>query len=241
MKYFCDLHIHSALSPCGDNDMTPNNIVNMAYLCGLDIIAVCDHNSIGNVEATIKAAENLPLTVVPGMELETSEEVHFVCLFENMEAAKDFDNWLTPYKSQIKNRPEIFGEQYYMDENDEVTGTELNLLVTATSCSIYDAKKKIDTLPAVIFPAHIDRSSYSVISNLGFIPEDLNFNTVEISKNVKKEDILTKFPYVNDYNIITNSDSHYLDTFYEKENPIELEEKTAKALILHLLKSNKNF
>ena len=231
MKYYCDLHIHSALSPCGDADMTPNNIVNMACLSGLDIIAVADHNSIGNVEACMKVAESLPITVVPAMELETSEEVHFLCLFENIDVAREFDEWLTPHKATHKNRPEIFGEQQYMDENDEVTGTEENLLVTATQVSIYDVKKKIDTLPAVIIPAHVDRSSYSIISNLGFVPEDLLFSTIEISKNITKEECLSLYPYLEKYNIITDSDSHYLDTFYEKENPIELSEPTAKALI----------
>jgi len=231
MKYFCDLHIHTALSPCADADMTPNNIVNMASLCGLDIIAVCDHNSIGNVEATIAAARHLPLCVVPGMELETSEEVHFVCLFETLEAAREFDLWLTPYKPTVKNRPDIFGEQQYLNENDELVGYEENLLVSACGVSIYDVKKKIDTLPAVIIPAHIDRDSYSIISNLGFVPDDLGFTTVEISSNISVEEAIERFPHIEAYNIITDSDSHYLGTIYERENPIELIAPTAKELV----------
>lgn len=231
MKYYCDLHIHSALSPCGDLDMTPNNIVNMASLCGLDIIALCDHNTIGNVAATILAAKNLPLCVVPAMELETSEEVHFVCLFEDLDTATLFDSWLSPFKPQITNNPKIFGEQQYLDSNDNLLGYEEKLLVSACSISIYDVKKKIDTLPAVIIPAHIDRDSYSIISNLGFIPDDLNFSTVEISSNITKEEALEKFPHIKKYNIISGSDSHYLETFFEKGNPIELKEPTPKCLI----------
>lgn len=231
MKYFCDLHIHSALSPCADNDMTPNNIVNMAVLCGLNMIAVTDHNSIGNVAAAMKVAKNLPITVVPGMELETVEEVHFVCLFPDIETAQEFDKWLAPFRLPIKNRPEIFGEQLYLNELDEVVGMEENLLVTAVSCSVYDAAPKVRSLGGAIFPAHVDRSSYSVISNLGTVPEDLGFSVVELSKNITKEEALLKFPYLSNYQIITDSDSHYLDTFYEKENPIELPEPTAKALI----------
>ena len=231
MKYFCDLHIHSALSPCGDNDMTPNNIVNMAVLCGLNLIAVTDHNSIGNVAAAMKVAENLPITVVPGMELETVEEVHFVCLFPDLNAAQEFSDWLDAFRLPIKNRPEIFGEQLYLNEQDEVVGTEEKLLVTAVSCSIYDAAPKVRALGGTIFPAHVDKTSYSVISNLGTVPEDLNFTTVELSKNTTKEEALLKFPYLSNYQIITDSDSHYLDTFYETQNPIELPEPTAKALI----------
>ncbi len=234
MKYFCDLHIHSALSPCGDNDMTPNNIVNMAVLCGLNLIAITDHNSIGNVAAAMKVAESLPISVVPGMELETVEEVHFVCLFPDLETAQEFSDWLDAFRLPIKNRPEIFGEQLYLNELDEVVGTEEKLLVTAVSCSIYDAAPKVRALGGAIFPAHVDKNSYSVISNLGTVPEDLNFTTVELSKNTTKEEALTRFPYLSNYQIITDSDSHYLDTFYEKENPIELPEPTAKALIQKL-------
>lgn len=234
MKYFCDLHIHSALSPCGDDDLTPNNIVNMAVLCGLNIIAITDHNSIGNVEAAMKVAETLPITVVAGMELETVEEAHFVCLFPSLDKAKAFARWLEPFCLPIKNKPEIFGNQLYLDENDELTGTEERLLVTAATCSVYDVVPVIRALGAVIFPSHVDRSSYSVISNLGTVPKDLGFTTVEISKNITKDEALARYPYLCDYEMITNSDSHQLGTFYETENPIELEEATAEALIKKL-------
>ena len=234
MKCFCDLHIHSALSPCADKDMTPNNIVNMSVLCGLHMIALTDHNSIGNVEAAMKVAEELPITVVPGMELETMEEIHFVCLFPTLEIAKEFDNWLSAYRMPVKNRPEIFGEQLYMNENDEVVGTEEFLLVTATTCSIYDAAPVVRRLGGVIYPAHVDRSSYSVISNFGTVPEDLGFTAVEISSHITKEEALTKYPYLEKYQIVTDSDSHYLDTFYDTQNALELPECTAEALIKKL-------
>lgn len=234
MTCFCDLHLHSALSPCGDNDMTPNNIVNMAVLCGLNIIAITDHNSIGNVAAAMKAAENLPITVVPGMELETAEEAHFVCLFPTLEKAAGFNSWLDRYRFPIKNKPKIFGDQLYLNEKDELTGTEELLLVTAASCSIYDAAPAARSFGAVVFPAHVDKTAYSVISNLGTVPEDLGFTTVELSKNTSKEEALLKFPFLSKYRIITNSDSHYLDSFYETQNPIDLEEPTAAALIKKL-------
>lgn len=234
MTCFCDLHIHSALSPCGDNDMTPNNIVNMAMLCGLNMIAITDHNTIGNVEAAMKAAKNLPVTVVPGMELETVEEAHFVCLFPTLKKAEEFNQWLNHYRLPIKNKPEIFGDQLYLNEKDESVGTEELLLVTAATCSIYDAGPAARSFGAVVFPAHVDKSAYSVISNLGTVPEDLGFTTVELSKNTSKEEALLKFPFLSKYRIITNSDSHYLDSFYETQNPIELEAPTAEALIKKL-------
>ena len=236
MRCYCDLHIHTALSPCADRDMTPNNIVNMAVLCGLHLIAITDHNSIGNVAAAMKVAESLPITVVPGMELETAEEVHFVCLFPTLEIAQEFDHWLERYRTPLKNRPSLFGEQWYMNENDEITGTEERLLVTATTCSIYDVFPKVRALGGAIYPAHVDRSSYSMISNFGTIPEDLSFTTVELSKNITTEEALKSYPFLAKYHIITDSDSHYLDTIYDTQNPIELPEVTAEALIAVLSK-----
>ncbi len=234
MKCFCDLHLHSALSPCGDNDMTPNNIVNMAMLCGLNIIAITDHNSIGNVKAAMAVAEQLPVTVVPGMELETAEEAHFICLFPTFCAAQAFSDWLTPHLMTVKNRPDLFGQQLYLDAQDVITGEEERLLVTATRCSIYDAAPIVRSLGGTIFPSHVDKNAYSIITSLGTIPEDLGFTTVELSKNISKEAALEKFPYLANYRLITNSDSHYLDSFYEKENPLELKAPTAEALIQFL-------
>ena len=234
MNCFCDLHIHSALSPCGDNDMTPNNIVNMAVLCGLNIIAITDHNSIGNVASAMKVAETLPITVVPGMELETSEEAHFVCLFPTLEKAAGFHSWLTQFRMPVQNRPEIFGDQLYLNEKDEPVGTEDLLLVTAATCSIYEALPIARGFGAAVIPAHVDKSAFSIIASLGTIPEDLGFTTVELSKNTTREEALANFPYLDKYRIITNSDSHYLDSFYETQNPIELEAPTADALIKKL-------
>lgn len=223
MKYYYDMHIHSALSPCADNDMTPNNIVNMAILKGLDIIAVTDHNTCGNVEAVQKAA-NGRLLVVPGMEVETAEEVHTVCYFPDIETALEAEKTIKAHLPKIKNRSEIFGTQYYMNEKDEIIGEEDRLLVNATTLDIYSVFRLVAGLGGAAVPAHIDRTSYSVISNLGFIPPDLKIDTVEITKrNVEKPE--------NEYsgfNIITNSDAHYLEDISERENGINLLSKTTK-------------
>ena len=128
-----DLHIHSALSPCGDEDMTPNNIANMAYLKGLDVIAVTDHNSCRNVSAVQKCGANAGVTVIPGMEVETSEEVHMVCLFKSLNDAYEMEDYVTAHLPVIKNKPEIFGRQLVMDENDQITDIKENLLITATT------------------------------------------------------------------------------------------------------------
>ncbi|MBO5364465.1 MAG: PHP domain-containing protein, partial [Clostridia bacterium] len=131
MKGYYDLHIHSALSPCGDEDMTPNNIVNMALLKGLDIIAVTDHNSCGNLRAVTEVAGDR-LLVVPGMEIESSEEVHILGYFPTIEAAEKMEELIRRNSTPVKNRPGIFGRQLYFNAEDEIVGEEERLLVMAS-------------------------------------------------------------------------------------------------------------
>lgn len=238
MKLYYDLHIHSALSPCADNDMTPNNIVNMAAIKGLDVIAITDHNSCKNAAACIKAAENagLDLIVIPGMEVETSEEVHVICLFPATAAALEFDVFITQNLPAIKNRPEIFGEQYITDEMDNVTGSVDNLLITAAKLDLYTVVNKVNELSGIAVPAHIDRDSYSVLSSLGFIPPDLKINLVEISQNTdpfafmnKKRRFLS-----NHDKFLISSDAHNLADISEKNLYFEFnsaERPDAKSII----------
>ena len=231
MKCYYDLHIHSALSPCGDNDMTPNNIVNMSLLKGLDVIAVSDHNTCGNVRAVQKAAGD-KLLVIPAMEIETAEEVHMLSLFPSLEITEEIEKIVKEHLPKVENKTEIFGNQYYMDENDEILGEEKNLLVSATTLDIYETTKLVRDAGGIIIPAHIDRSSYSIISNLGFIPPDITFPCVEISKKAS-------FDFRNSYlkhNIITNSDAHYLWDISERTNFFEIDNKITKNILETLCK-----
>ena len=214
MKYAYDLHIHSALSPCADDDMTPNNIAGMAAIKGLDIIAVTDHNSCGNVRSVMKAAQQYNIKVVPGMEIETEEEVHVVCYFPDVLSAEEMQKIVRANMLGIKNNEKTFGNQFYMDENDEITGIEENLLVSATTLSFQEVFKTVQEIGGVAVPAHIDRTSYSVISNLGFLPPDVDICAVEITARnlaVWKENYA-------DFSIITNSDAHNLGNIAEKEH-----------------------
>lgn len=229
MEIYYDFHIHTALSPCGDNDMTPNNIVNMAMIKGLDAIAITDHNSCGNVRSAIKAAGD-GLLVVPGMEIETAEEVHMVALFPDVETAEKMESIIIDSCPPVMNRPEIFGNQYYMNENDEVVGEEERLLVTASGLDIYEVVDKVTALGGVVYPAHIDRSSYSVLSNLGFIPPDLKFGAVEITsanRETMEKDYL-------DYGIITSSDAHYLWDISEKNFSLDILHKNVEEILSKL-------
>lgn len=223
MLYY-DFHIHSALSPCADNDMTPNNIVNMAALSGLNAIAVSDHNTIGNVKALVEAGKNCGVEVIPAMEVETAEEVHILTLFPNIQAAEYVASEVYKSLPDIKNRPDIFGEQVIMDSGDNITGYEEKLLISPTNLSINSLFGLVLSAGGLFIPAHVDRHSYSILTNLGFIPEELDIKNIEISKNVADLDAyLDNRKDLKKYNVLRNSDAHYLQDIAQKDACIDCE------------------
>ncbi len=227
MKLYYDFHIHSALSPCGDNDMTPNNLINMSIIKGLDAVALTDHNACENVRAAAAVAGD-KIIFIPGMEVETSEEVHIVTLFPTADAAEEMQRILVDSSPFIPNRPEIFGNQYIMDENDEICGEIDRMLVTASGLDIYTVVAAAKDLGGIAYPAHIDRESYSVLSNLGFIPPDLDISAVEITE---KSRAALEGEYSNRYNIITSSDAHYLWDISERNHYIEVSDTSVRGIL----------
>ena len=179
MKYAVDLHIHSALSPCADKDMTPNNIVNMAVLKGLDAIAVTDHNSAANLESISKCAKKKGLVFIPGMEVETSEEIHIVCLMPDPESMSMLHDAVQQALPRIDNRPDIWPAAH-PDENDNQVGEEPRMLLTAANLTTDEVFRLVKELNGVAVPAHVDRSSYSILSNLGLVPGELDIRYLEI-------------------------------------------------------------
>lgn len=217
MIYY-DFHIHSILSPCGDKDMTPNNIVNMAMLLGLNAIAVSDHNTVGNVKAAMEVAKEVGITVIPGMEVETEEEVHILTLYPSLEAAEVAAAEVYKKLPQIKNRPEIFGEQVFMDKDDNITGYEERLLISSAGMSMNYLFDVVKSVGGIYIPAHVDRHSYSVLTNLGFIPDDIDIKNIEISRMTQDVDaFLSARDELKKYNIYRNSDAHYLQDMREAE------------------------
>lgn len=227
MKLYYDFHIHSALSPCGDSDMTPNNLINMSIIKGLDAVALTDHNACENVRAAAAVAGD-KIIFIPGMEVETSEEVHIVTLFPTADAAEEMQRILVGSSPFIPNRPEIFGNQYIMDENDEICGEIDRMLVTASGLDIYTVVAAAKDLGGIAYPAHIDRESYSVLSNLGFIPPDLDISAVEITE---KSRTALEGEYSNRYNIITSSDAHYLWDISERNHYIEVSDASVRGIL----------
>lgn len=222
LKY--DFHIHSVLSPCGDAEMTPNNIVNMSKILGLDIIAISDHNTIGNAKAVIEAGERIGLKVLPGMEVTTEEEVHILTLYPDIESAAYVAKEVYKNLPDIKNKPEIFGEQLYMDKDDNVTGIEEKLLISAASISINKLFDMVSDAGGVFIPAHVDKHSYSVLTNLGFIPDDLDIRFVEISKRVTDVSVYQdQRPDLKKYKVLQSSDSHFLDSLVTEPDQLDFE------------------
>ena len=234
MKINYDFHIHSCLSPCGDNDMTPQNIVNMAKIMGYDAIALTDHNTSRNCPAVMKVGEELGITVIPGMELCTSEEVHIVCLFPELQNALDFSDYVYSTLPPVKNRPSVFGDQLICNEQDEVIGTEEKLLITASGISCMKVVETVKKYGGICYPAHIDRSSFSIISNLGTIDEAFGFSCAEIFDITKEKELKEAHPYLNSLKIISDSDAHYLEKMRLPEQSIEIPENTVNAILEYL-------
>ena len=220
MKY--DLHIHSCLSPCGDEDMTPNNIAGMAMLGGLDIVALTDHNTTLNCPAFFKACEKLGIIPIGGMELTTAEDIHMVCLFPTLDKTMEFGSFVESHRMKIKNRPDIFGEQLILDENDELLGKVEDLLVAGTDLDISTAYDEVMKYDGAAFPAHIDKQSNGLIAILGDFPPEPLFGCAEFHDSSKIEDYVKKYPTLNNMRYLTCSDAHFLDMMLEYNDALPI-------------------
>lgn len=226
-KLTYDLHIHSCLSPCGDDDMTPANIAGMGAVLGLSVMALTDHNSCGNCPSFFEACTHYGVIPIAGMELTTSEDIHLVCLFETLEAALAFDEFIQPHRMRIRNRTDIFGHQYFMDADETVLSEEPDLLTVATDLSIEQAYEKVLEYDGVIYPAHIDRDSNGIIAALGTFPDSPDFRCYELNDIENLSSYKERFPILNDLNFLVSSDAHYLEHIQEPE-PFFLIPETAE-------------
>ena len=220
-RYYYDLHIHSCLSPCGDNDNTPNNIVGMGVLAGLQIMALTDHNTFRNCPAFFEAAKKQGIIPVAGMELTTAEDIHMVCLFPDLESAMDFDREIQERRVLIPNRTDIFGDQWVMDGQDEVIDVEPNLLSNATTVSVEEAPRLAERYGGVCYPAHIDRQANGILSTLGFLPPDMHFPTVELHDGEKEAEYRQN--HIGDTTrVVIGSDAHVLWDIRDKAAWLEI-------------------
>jgi hypothetical protein len=221
-----DLHIHSCLSPCADDDMTPFDLVGLAKLNGLDLIALTDHNTAGNCPAAALAAREYGVGFIPGAEVTTREDIHCVCVFPTVETALQFDAFLSPYRPGIKNRPDIFGRQLLMRPDGSVA-EEQDLLILALDISIQDLSDAVGRFGGLFWPAHVDRDSNGLFAMLGTWPKDLRADAAEIR-------FQDPGGIPRSLRIIRSSDAHRLCDMPEGGFPLPLETADFEGLMKYL-------
>jgi 3',5'-nucleoside bisphosphate phosphatase len=228
LKVFnCDLHIHTCLSPCAELDMYPQALVERALAAGIDVLAVCDHNSSENVPYVINAAHGKNIKILPGMEITTSEEVHFIALFDSMQDLARLQEIIYQHLDG-KNDEDLFGVQAIVNENGEVEGISDKLLIGATDLPLNDLINHVHEQNGLAIASHIDRESFSVLSQLGFIDKSIHFDALEISALTGIQQGRINYPELSDFSFITSSDAHFLKDIGTSQTKIMLEEPTIK-------------
>lgn len=205
-----DLHIHTVLSACAEVEMIPPLIVRRALRLGLGLIAVTDHNACANAEAVIRAAEGTGLAVLPGMELQTREEVHLLCLFDAMEPCLAWQEEVWGLLPPLVNREEFFGPQYVVDADGEWVRTEKRLLAASADIAVEQAVARVHALGGLAIPAHVDRPAFSVLANLGMVPPNLGADALEVTARFRPETGFAQWPELRGWPLVVNGDAHRL-------------------------------
>ena len=206
-----ELHVHTVLSPCAEIEMLPPLIVAEALERDIQVIAITDHNTSGNVQAVMQTAESTGLTVLPGMEVQTREEVHSLCLFDSLEQAYVWQEIVRKKLPGLKNRADYFGDQLLVDQNGDFVAREEQLLLTSADISLEDAWRTVNQLGGLFIPAHVDRKANGLIPLLGIVPPDIPWEALEISRHIKPDQSTQVLPQVNGYPLIQDGDAHRLD------------------------------
>ena len=232
-RYYYDLHIHSCLSPCADNDNTPHNLAGVGKLAGLQLMALTDHNTCRNCKAFFDAAAEMGIIPVAGMERTTAEDIHMVCLFPTLADALAFDEEIAARRVRIKNRPDIFGEQLLVDAADNILGFEEHLLSNATTVSLDESVPLAEKYHGVCYPAHIDREANGILAVLGMLPDTPRFSCIELHDGEKEQALRASMTLPQ--TVIVSSDAHYLWDVRDKAHTIALADgDPAKRLIERL-------
>lgn len=212
-----DLHLHSCLSPCGDDEMTPNNIAGMAHLAGLEVIAVTDHNAAANLPAVKKCADAFGIMLIPGIEVCTAEDIHLLCYFETVERCLEFEKIILDSLPPVKNKKAVYGNQLIRNEDDEIIGEYEKLLIIGSSYNLWDCVKLCHEMGGVAVYAHIDKNSFSALSVLGSLPLEIDIDGVEIYDLANRPKLIAQGLIGEDTPYMSNSDAHYLEYIGERE------------------------
>jgi len=212
-KFRADLHVHTVLSPCAEVEMIPPLIVQKALEKNIDLIAITDHNASANVRAVQKAAQETNLTVLPGMEVQSREDVHLLTIFETIEELETWQTEVDHALPDLPNQPDFFGEQFVVDETGNFIRNEPRLLLTSTSLSIDEIFVRVKELGGLVIPAHVERTAYGLLPTLGLISENWQLLALEISRRTTPEKAAVIFPELRQYPLIQSGDVHRLDEF----------------------------
>lgn len=221
--YKADLHVHTVLSPCGGLDMSPVNIVNKASNEGIQILGITDHNSTRHAPLIKSLGERKNIFVLCGAEVTSREEIHCLTFFENNDILADFQLYLEKHLIRVRNKPDLFGYQVVVDEQERVLEEIEPLLISAINQTIDEVENKVHELGGLFIPAHIDRPAYSLMSQLGFVPKGIAADALEIVNKNKQKELVEKFPHLADYTFVTNSDAHCLEQIGQRYNLICIE------------------
>lgn len=235
-----DFHLHSCLSPCGDDRMTPSSAAGMLMLAGVQAAALTDHNSVKNCPVFFEACRQYGVLPLGGMELTTAEEIHLVCLFPTLEQTMAFGEAVEGYRVQIKNKPGFFGNQWVTDMEDHVLEEEAFLLPNATELTLEQAAELVWSLRGVCYPAHVDRESNGILAILGGIPDKPAFRFAEYADLTRVEPLREQYPELRRLTPLFGSDAHRLESIPDACAWLELEEEgTLAEAIFDYLKGEK--
>jgi len=229
-----DLHIHSALSPCGGLEMTPPAVLKKACQVGLEALVIADHNTAENQKAFLECARTMDIKVLPGMEVQSREDVHILCIFDTLEQVLALQKLVYAHLPQIKNKKEYFGEQVIFDWQGNIVGEVEQLLLTGTNISVDDIALTVREMGGLALPAHIDRAAFSLWSHLGFIPEYLGFVGVELTPHLPRNREQLDYLAQKNLGIVLSSDAHWLNQLQGPFTWANIEEFSVAELCLAL-------
>jgi hypothetical protein len=193
--------------------MIPPLIVSQALALGIQLIAITDHNASANVKSVMEAAAQTGLTVLAGIELQTREEVHSLCIFDTLEQLQTFQDLVDTTLPALKNQPDFFGPQYVVDATGDFIREENRLLLTSSSLSLDEACARVLALDGLFIPAHVNRKANGLLATLGFIPSNLPVSAIELSRHITPRQALQQFPQLKLYPLIQSGDVHRLEEF----------------------------
>jgi len=235
--FVAELHAHTVLSPCAEVEMIPPLIVQEALARGINVVAITDHNACANVAAVQQAAAGAGLVVLPGMEVQTREEVHVLCLFDTLPQALAWEAEVRAALPPLENEAEHFGEQFVVDAAGDFIRRETQLLLTSTRFSIEEICQRVERLGGLTIPAHVDRKAFGLIANLGLVPPDLPIAALEVSRHLHPFEAPKKYPQLKGYPLLQGGDAHRLEEMLGA-NVFRLEAPTVAEIRLALQRTN---